>query len=380
LLQRTGKARRFRSHFITVLPLLLLIALAPALADTGGQQSPDNPNSSATTVEKLSGDGSGYRVAVEYVYDAYGHLIQVRNAQEQSLVYWQATASDAYGHITAATLGNGLVTQKTYDPATGQLQTITTGRSGNPTSVQNLAYDWDAVGNLTQRQDLNRSLTEAFSYDELNRLQQTALNSVVTDPLSYDALGNIQQKTVAGAATTYVYDLAGAAGPHAVTALTDSAGATVASYQYDANGNLISGNGHSVTWDAANYPTAISQGDHTTAFTYGPDRQRITQTETQNGTLQGITTSIGNLFEQTSDAAGDTSYRHFIRANGQTVAIHTRSDDYTQTTTYPLRDHLGSISTLTNEDGDVIAELSFDAWGNRRDPSDWSGPATNPAP
>src|SRR5690606_24967940 len=157
--------------------------------------------------EKTSGDGSGYRVIVQYTYDNYGHLTQVAN-QEQNIVYWQATASDAYGHITAATLGNGLTTHNTFDPATGQLQGSTTGPAGNPAQIQNLAYQWDAVGNLEQRQDLNRSLTETFTYDALNRLTQTRLNSLVTQALSYDALGNIQQKTVTGAATTYVYDLA----------------------------------------------------------------------------------------------------------------------------------------------------------------------------
>src|SRR5690606_7947555 len=132
----------------------------------------------------------------------------------QNIVYWQATTSDAYGHVTQAQLGNGLITQQTFDPATGRLQGITTGLAGNPAQIQNLAYQWDAVGNLMQRQDLDlaRNLKETFQYDALNRLIQTTVtnpaDSVATN-LSYDALGNIQQKTVTSAATTYVYDLAG---------------------------------------------------------------------------------------------------------------------------------------------------------------------------
>src|SRR5690606_19779828 len=165
--------------------------------------------------EKTSGDGSGYRVIVQYTYDDYGHLLNVHYVpaypEEQNIVYWQATTSDAYGHVTQAQLGNGLITQQTFDPATGRLQGITTGSAGNPAQIQNLAYQWDAVGNLEQRQDLNRSLTESFTYDALNRLTQTALNSIVTQALSFDALGNIQQKTVTGAATTYVYDQIGRA-------------------------------------------------------------------------------------------------------------------------------------------------------------------------
>ena len=41
-----------------------------------------------------------------------------------------------------------------------------------------------------------------------------------------------------------------------------------------------------------------------------------------------------------------------------------------------LKDHLGSWTTITDADGVVEQELSFDAWGNLRDPETWSGPFT----
>ncbi len=38
---------------------------------------------------------------------------------------------------------------------------------------------------------------------------------------------------------------------------------------------------------------------------------------------------------------------------------------------YILKDHLGSIQYLTDDQGNVVETLSFDAWGRRLNPVDW---------
>ena len=40
---------------------------------------------------------------------------------------------------------------------------------------------------------------------------------------------------------------------------------------------------------------------------------------------------------------------------------------------YVYKDHLGSWTTITNANGNIEREQSFDAWGNLRDPETWSG-------
>ena len=40
---------------------------------------------------------------------------------------------------------------------------------------------------------------------------------------------------------------------------------------------------------------------------------------------------------------------------------------------YILKDHLGSWTTITDAEGNVEQELSFDAWGTLRDPETWHG-------
>ena len=46
---------------------------------------------------------------------------------------------------------------------------------------------------------------------------------------------------------------------------------------------------------------------------------------------------------------------------------------------YVHTDHLGSLNVLTNESGAIEQKLSFDAWGNRRDPATLQNYTTTPA-
>ena len=47
---------------------------------------------------------------------------------------------------------------------------------------------------------------------------------------------------------------------------------------------------------------------------------------------------------------------------------------------YILKDNLGSWTTITDSVGTVEQEMSFDAWGNRREPDSWRGSDQLPAP
>lgn len=70
---------------------------------------------------------------------------------------------------------------------TSTLTSIQAGTSTNPTSVQNATYQYDLMGNVTQRQDGKRSLTENYAYgsgaDNLYRLASTSVLGGSTMPL-----------------------------------------------------------------------------------------------------------------------------------------------------------------------------------------------------
>ncbi|MCK9506607.1 MAG: hypothetical protein M0Q95_20820, partial [Porticoccaceae bacterium] len=234
---------------------------------------------------------------------------------------------------------------------------------------QNLSFGFDKLGNLISRDDAVKDIAEIFDYDNLNRLEYTHADfgnsDVQTVTLTYDALGNIKTKTGVG---TYSYGSQCGAGSrfNAVCNITaGSVGTKTASYSYDANGNLTSGDGRTVTWSAFDKPLSISQGGSSSAMTYGADRNLITKSETTAGNTTSTVysggyekvTLPGNITEERHNVAGNTVVTYTNRTAGSAGTIKTR---------YLHKDHLGSVTVITNESGAEVEAFSFDPWGKRR--------------
>jgi len=183
--------------------------------------------------------------AVHHIYNDLGYLQAVHRADTQQSV-WQTEVMNARGQLEKQRLGNGLVTQRAYDPLTGHLQTIQTGPAGNLQGVQNLSYRFDSLGNLLERR--RDSLSETFTYDSLNRLVKSNISGGESLTMSYDELGNITSKSDVG---NYIYGQG--AGPHAVTQ------AGTVSYTYDAVGNRVTAsNGQQIQYTSFNKPSCIT--------------------------------------------------------------------------------------------------------------------------
>jgi len=220
---------------------------------------------------------------------------------------------------------------------------------------------WDLNGNFTTRQDLKQGLTESFVYDPLNRLDDSTRNGTTNLDVTLDAIGNVTWKSGVG---SYSYH---ATKRRAVIA----AGAN--SYGYDANGNLTSRNGNSISYTSYNLPGVISAGTNSSTLSYGAWRNRSKQVAISGGSTE-ITISVAGLLEKVTRGSV-TEYRHRIAATPGVVALYTRrsagsplSDTY-----YVHRDHLGSPELITRANGTAVVGLSFSAYGERRD-TDWDGP------
>ncbi len=284
---------------------------------------------------------------------------------------------DAAGRLLEDSLGNGLTSRNTFDPRTGQLIGVRTGAGGGA-SVQNLAYGWDRLANLTERIDRNQDdLAEKFTYDSLNRLKRAAVTGQTPQTFQYDAIGNISSKSGVG---DYTYG--DGAGPHAVTATT---GALTRRYDYDARGNQIrrlDASGSEVdafSYTAFDKPRLLSrnQGQNWSSFLYDESRGVLLREDVGTGPSESsITYFVDGIYEESQTNDGEVEQRHFVRAAGQTIAIVTRKSEGEDETRYLHRDHLGSIDTITSATGAVLERLSFDAFGKRRNP-DWS-PASDP--
>ncbi|MHB8747410.1 MAG: RHS repeat domain-containing protein, partial [Gammaproteobacteria bacterium] len=262
----------------------------------------------------------------------------------------------------AFTLGNNLTTVNQYDPGTGLIMGISTG-VGTGSATQYLNYNYDALGNLLLRYT---DRIELFSYDNLNRMTSASIPGVVTKSLAYDSLGNITSKSDVG---SYTYD------PQHIHAVKTAGSG---SYTYDANGNQKTGpNGRRITYTSFNQPLSLTQGGKTNSFVYDGDHQRVMET-TSDGTTITIHPRIdlGAHYEEVHKANGTVEYKNYIYAGKDVIAVYTTRSNNVNDTRYFHKDHLGSIDTITNETGQVVERLSYDAWGKRRN-GNWTD-ATSP--
>ena len=295
----------------------------------------------------------GYQV--DYTYNALGYLERVQ-APGGSQVYYQTVATDAAGRLTEEWLGDGSTVTTGFDGVSSRVVSQLSQRTG---TIQQFSYTYDASGNMLTRNDVLQSLSESFTYDDLDRLTSAEVTGQSAVQYAFDEVGSITQKSDVASVYDYV------SGPqHAVTLLTQ--GASTQSLSYDGNGNLTFGTDEpSVTWSSYNKPTQLTKGGITYDFDYGPDRKRYKKQRNTD-----ITYYIGSRFEHTFAAA--VTYRTVIHANGRAVMIREDVSGSGVTHKYMHRDHLGSVTALTDEaTGNVLDRLSYDAWGLRRNASTW---------
>ncbi len=284
---------------------------------------------------------TGSRLTLKYTY-LNGGLQKVSDLNT-SAVYWSGDASNAWGQVTNETLGGLIGIARNYDAVTARLNTIQAGIGADPTSLQSYSYLYDLVGNITQRQNNKRSLTESFYYgngsDNLYRLDHSTLSdgstTITNASFTYDPSGNILSKTTAGVADPLI--------------------------------------GQTITWTSYNYPAQITSNSDTATFSYGPNRQRWKMVYTSGG-LTETTLYIGGLLEKVTSAAG-TDYRHTIYAGERAVAIQSRLGTGSPVTRFLLADNLGSVETIADSAGTRIANEAFSAFGERRDATNWSANA-----
>ena len=318
---------------------------------------------------------------VEYYYNPRGYMEQVYEAGQSATPLYQVTEVDAEGRINEEYLGDESLTGMGYAQGSGRLLYTHASRYNTTTSsiedIQNLVYQYDTVGNMTARSNLINDLnvlTETFNYDVLDRLDDAQVtNSGGTEPLVdyiYNAMGNLTTKGDVG---IYTYPLLPNTDPrpHAVKSILFNDTST-ATYDYDDNGNMESGDDRTLTWYSFDKLKIINKSGNTRDFYYGPDRARYKQVHNT------ITKHyIENSLVTVNDPGGSVeTWEMSIFANGQAVAVVVDST-VTKTTKYLHRDHLGSITGITDLTGTTlnVENLSYDAFGKRRDASDWEGAA-----
>lgn len=298
--------------------------------------------------------------AAANVYDANAYLKEVRRTDSNALL-WRRVAQDASGSVDVD-YGNGTGYSVNVDHSARLVTSMASVRDADNFMLSAFTYGYDALGNVTSRQDTTTGLSETYAYDSLNRL--TSVSGSSPKLYEYDFLGNIVNKSdvtpvVPGGAYSYIPGNK----PHAVR----QAGPSL-SFTYDANGNMASGAGRTTSLNAFNLPTSIQQGASIYSWTYDADQERVkfvspTQTKVY---LRGAGRV---LFEKVTLSSGVVESRSLIYAGEKLFAQFTQRSNGVNDFMYFAWDKFGSLSLVTDGAGQMVEKLAYDAFGKRRSPN-----------
>jgi RHS repeat-associated protein len=282
--------------------------------------------------------------------------------------FYKVLKTDAAGRITAYLSGNGLITEKKYDKASGVLERITTGYNFD-NGIRDLKFEYDKLDNVTFRSDRKLNVVQLFRYDDLNRLVSAHIHTKRKSfdiSYGYDTLGNMIYKSDVG---TYSYD---PVHPHRVIQ------AGTKRFRYDANGNMIDNAGIKISYTAFNKPDTIITKSDRIEFAYDSNKQRYKK-ETKFYT----TYYLGKSYEEKIyKNGGNKERRYFIYADGKVISIYTdRYDDgvWVPTTKYLHYDSLNSVDTITTGLGVVEGRFAYKPFGEKLN-LDKEGNPTTKAP
>ncbi len=313
--------------------------------------------------------GASNRLKITTAYNQLGFATLTRNAHTDE-TYYAIYEVDAHGNALEEIYGNGVKTVREFDQATSRIDTI---KSYSPidfasASIQNLEFSFEDIGNLIYRNDAIQNIEEDFTYDSLNRLTTNEANfgndDIRTTTVIYDELGNIRSKSGVG---SYSYGETcnnHQAGPHAVTSITAP---KLTNYCYDANGNMISGDGRTIEYTSFDKPNVISKGETiTSTIAYNPDRTRYKRIDEKDS----LTTTyhyVGGIYEHVTLPTNKVEERHYIGGFAVlTIKDRTATEAGSMERQYLHKDHIGSNTVITDGAGTPIEKFSFDPWGKRR--------------
>jgi len=280
---------------------------------------------------------NGTIVTENYYYES-GRLKEIKLNEATSI--WKLNTVNVFNQPTGVTTGSF---NRTYSyNAYG----LPTGRAAG--SFQNQTYSFDASqGNLTYRKDNIKNVQENFTYDNLNRLTGYSGKTA-----AYAANGNINSKTEVG---TFQYATSGK--PYALSGVTSPT-------------HLIPQRNQTITYTAFDRPASITEGEYKASFFYNSKDERTYMWVTKNGAKVLNRTYLSGCYEIDDRAVGGMKEKLYLGGDFYTApAVYVKEGTGNWNIYYLCRDNLGSITHITNSSGSVVQELSYDAWGQLRDPA-----------
>lgn len=304
--------------------------------------------------------------SIAYSYDAASRLEYVTEPPLGLNGYIASFEYDKNGnrkkleyYKTGSLLGATVSIDYTYD-LDNNLRSFTT--TGGPTFTLSDAVV-DGLGRLVSADEsligaggstVSRSLS--YSYDNLSQMKTasiTDINSTTwTANYTYHNNGNLDTRTEAGTVTDHSYtgDLLTTLGTNSLT--------------WDDNGNMSTGVGVNITWNADNQLRSANAGSNSISCKYDHEGRMVSKSSTVSGsssTEKCILDVVGDypvilLVIDPNDWSVDKRYIH---ANGQALMQQVGTSKY-----FYLHDRPGSVRQVVDTAGTVVNSYTYDPWGN----------------
>jgi RHS repeat-associated protein len=216
------------------------------------------------------------------------------------------------------------------------------------------SYTYDDAGNITNIGD------QQFVYDALGRLNEMATSGTPTEQYEYDRYGNQTKRTTA-------------TGPQQIP--TDTATNRLPTgYTYDRAGNVTSGDGYTLTYDALGQVatktyTASTTYNETYIYTAGEERigvQTSNSAETSSWWYWSVRDEGGKVLRQYRSSALDPTQEalwieDYVYRDGLLVGAE-RPPTMGGRRHFHL-DHLGSPRLITSNDGQIVSMHDYLPFG-----------------
>jgi RHS repeat-associated protein len=281
---------------------------------------------------------------VSYVYDLADQVTEVTTTPAGGSAQTVASSivHKPFGPVSSLTYGNGLARTVTLD----QQYTITGIQTGG---IQDVTYSRNLNGDVTAMTDnLDPSKDKTFAYDILSRL------TGATGPwgpltFTYDDVGNRLTYEDSGGTTNYSYQT----GTNRLTALS---GAVSLSFGHDPNGNVVSENTRTYTYNENNRLVEASDGIVLGEYVYNSNEQRVIKVA-DGATIVFHYDGAGRLIGEGSSSGVLSA--EYIYLEGQTIA---KAEDVSLLFVHD--DHIGTPALMSDGVGSVVWELEARPFGD----------------
>lgn len=325
-----------------------------------------------------------FDATIEYSYNDYGQLISLTypNQNKVTYTYFNDKVSNVSYYIHAINETKELVSNIEYSPFSNIEERMTwrtsqgdfnhskninkdsliTNIINNQTNGLNLSISYDKRFNITEINNVNDTLLFKQGYDNRSRIISSTVNSISPTSYSYsyntssDRIDSIKNTNL----STYNYD-------NNSHKLLNVFGYDNHQYSYDLNGNTITQNNNTFTYNTSNRLAKVTNNSEDTDYFYNSFGERYLKykksltnnNEDKNWFIYDGSSLIYEKNESNNIASEEINY---IYLNNKPIVIIKNNNIY-----YIQTDHLGTPRVILDSNNNLVWKWDYsESFGNNQ--------------